>query len=137
MPSIDLTGVFYAHSSAVPLINDLTLRLDGGWTGVVGANGSGKTTLLRLLSRELRPDSGRVHHRPNDMTVHLCTQEVERLADDLVEFARSHERNARRLHGWLALEPSQLERWQTLSPGERKRWQIGAALALDHRPQAW
>src|ERR671926_1091221 len=41
-------------------VNQVTLELRGGITGLVGANGAGKTTLLRLATGQLRPDLGRV-----------------------------------------------------------------------------
>ncbi len=43
------------------IIRDFSLRVQrGDRIGIVGANGSGKTTLLKLLTGELRPDSGSV-----------------------------------------------------------------------------
>ena len=42
-------------------VNQVTLELRGGITGLVGANGAGKTTLLRLATGQLRPDIGSVH----------------------------------------------------------------------------
>jgi len=41
-------------------INQVTLELRPGITGLVGHNGSGKTTLLRLAAGQLRPDLGNV-----------------------------------------------------------------------------
>jgi ABC-2 type transport system ATP-binding protein len=41
-------------------VNQVTLELRGGITGLVGANGAGKTTLLRLATGQLRPDLGSV-----------------------------------------------------------------------------
>jgi ABC-2 type transport system ATP-binding protein len=41
-------------------VNQITLELRSGITGLVGANGAGKTTLLRLATGHLRPDLGRV-----------------------------------------------------------------------------
>ena len=44
-----------------PIIKDFTLRIQrGDRIGLVGANGTGKTTLLKLLTGELKPDSGTV-----------------------------------------------------------------------------
>ncbi len=44
-----------------PIIRDFTLRIQrGDRIGIVGANGAGKTTLLKLLTGELKPDSGTV-----------------------------------------------------------------------------
>jgi ABC-2 type transport system ATP-binding protein len=41
-------------------VNQVTLELRPGITGLVGANGAGKTTLMRLATGQLRPDLGRV-----------------------------------------------------------------------------
>jgi ABC-2 type transport system ATP-binding protein len=39
-------------------VNQVTLELRAGITGLVGANGAGKSTLLRLATGQLRPDLG-------------------------------------------------------------------------------
>jgi ABC-2 type transport system ATP-binding protein len=41
-------------------VNQVTLELRPGITGLVGANGAGKSTLLRLATGQLRPDLGQV-----------------------------------------------------------------------------
>jgi ABC-2 type transport system ATP-binding protein len=41
-------------------VNQVTLELRSGITGLVGANGAGKTTLLRLATGQLRPSLGSV-----------------------------------------------------------------------------
>src|SRR5438874_6846295 len=41
-------------------VNQVTLELRPGITGLVGANGAGKTTLMRLAAGQLRPDLGSV-----------------------------------------------------------------------------
>ncbi|MFL6721588.1 MAG: ABC-F family ATP-binding cassette domain-containing protein [Sphingomonas sp.] len=44
-----------------PIIRDFSLRIQrGDRIGIVGPNGAGKTTLLKLLTGELKPDSGKV-----------------------------------------------------------------------------
>lgn len=41
-------------------LNQVTLELRGGITGLVGANGAGKSTLIRLATGQIRPTLGRV-----------------------------------------------------------------------------
>src|SRR5262249_3004205 len=47
-------------------VNQVTLELRPGITGLVGANGAGKSTPLRLASGQLRPGLGRVEVRGLD-----------------------------------------------------------------------
>jgi ABC-2 type transport system ATP-binding protein len=42
-------------------VNQVTLELHPGITGLVGANGAGKSTLMRLATGQLRPDLGKVY----------------------------------------------------------------------------
>lgn len=42
----------------VVALNDVTLHLQEGITGLVGPNGAGKTTLLHLMTGQLRPSQG-------------------------------------------------------------------------------
>ena len=41
-------------------INDISLAIDGGVTGILGPNGAGKSTLFKLLMGRLKPSSGNV-----------------------------------------------------------------------------
>jgi ABC-2 type transport system ATP-binding protein len=47
-------------------LNQVTLELTGGITGLVGANGAGKSTLLRMATGMLKPTLGRVTLRGLD-----------------------------------------------------------------------
>ncbi len=60
LPAIaELAGVSKFYGPVMAL-NDVTLRLQPGITGLVGPNGAGKSTLIRLLTGQLRPGLGRV-----------------------------------------------------------------------------
>src|SRR5262245_8269145 len=65
-PVIEFRDVskWYGH---VIGLNNLSLRLPAGVTGLLGPNGSGKSTLLQLATGQLRPSQGDVRvlgHRP-------------------------------------------------------------------------
>lgn len=47
-------------------LNQVTLELTGGITGLVGSNGAGKSTLIRLATGQIRPTLGRVSVRGVD-----------------------------------------------------------------------
>lgn len=51
---------------SVLALNQVTLALAGGITGLVGANGAGKSTLLRMANGQLKPTLGRVSVRGTD-----------------------------------------------------------------------
>ncbi|HYC76115.1 MAG TPA: energy-dependent translational throttle protein EttA [Planctomycetota bacterium] len=62
------------------LMKDLSLRLPpGSILGVIGPNGAGKTTFLKMITGEVKPDSGKVEIGP---TVQLCYVDQLRAALD-------------------------------------------------------
>ena len=57
--AVAFEGVSFAYTAGVPVLRDLTVRLEAGRVlGVVGRTGSGKTTLTRLLPRFYDPQGG-------------------------------------------------------------------------------
>jgi ABC-2 type transport system ATP-binding protein len=69
-PEADSPLLLFEHVSkwygTVLALNQVTLELTGGITGLVGANGAGKSTLLRLANGQLKPTLGRVTVRGID-----------------------------------------------------------------------
>ncbi|MGP0067950.1 MAG: ABC transporter ATP-binding protein [Isosphaeraceae bacterium] len=65
-PVIEFRSVSKWYGQVIGL-NNLSLRLPAGVTGLLGPNGSGKSTLLQLATGQLRPSQGEVKvlgHRP-------------------------------------------------------------------------
>ncbi len=61
MPLISLTDVTAGYSSASRVLTNFNLSIEkGSLTVLFGRSGSGKSTLFRLLTGELKPDSGEV-----------------------------------------------------------------------------
>jgi ATPase subunit of ABC transporter with duplicated ATPase domains len=60
MSLLEVNGLKFRHSQE-ELYNEVSLRLfDKEHLVLVGPNGAGKSTLLKLLSRDLKPDSGTI-----------------------------------------------------------------------------
>lgn len=64
-PPIVLRGVTKLFGT-VRALDEIDLELGPGVTGLLGPNGSGKSTLLKLVSGQLRPDTGTVRVRGLD-----------------------------------------------------------------------
>ena len=54
---IDQVSKFYGQ---VVGLNDVSLAIDGGVTGVLGPNGAGKSTLFKMMMGRLKPTQGSV-----------------------------------------------------------------------------
>ena len=54
---IDQVSKFYGQ---VVGLNDVSLAIDGGVTGVLGPNGAGKSTLFKMMMGRLKPPQGSV-----------------------------------------------------------------------------
>ena len=58
------------------LLEDINLQIESGeWVGLLGRNGMGKSTLLKLVSGEIRPQSGTIARQQNIRVAYL-PQEV-------------------------------------------------------------
>ena len=58
-----------------PILQHLSFSLpQGSMTSLLGMNGVGKTTLVRILTKQLRPDSGTVQYTPNKIRIGYVPQ---------------------------------------------------------------
>ncbi len=81
-PVVEFRSVSKWYGQVIGL-NNLTLELPPGVTGLLGPNGSGKSTLLQLATGQLRPSQGEVrvlgHHPWNRPGLHryigLCPEQ--------------------------------------------------------------
>ncbi|MBB1254576.1 ABC-F family ATP-binding cassette domain-containing protein [Streptomyces alkaliterrae] len=80
--SITCADLSFTWPDGTAVLDDLSLVVGPGRTGLVGVNGSGKSTLLRLMAGELAPTSGAVRvsgtlgYLPQDVTLN-ADQRVE------------------------------------------------------------
>ena len=66
----------------VKAVNNLSLVIKSGITGLMGQNGAGKSTLLRLIAGVLRPDSGSISIDSYDPESQEAKKRVFFLPDD-------------------------------------------------------
>ncbi len=82
MPVLRVAGL-YKSFGGLTAIRDLGFHVDDGEImGIIGPNGSGKTTTLNVLTGFLKPDSGKVTFRGEDITglprYRLCQMGIAR-----------------------------------------------------------
>jgi iron complex transport system ATP-binding protein len=63
-----------------PVLHDVTLAFEPGWTAIVGPNGAGKSTLLRALAGLLTASSGRVTLDGKDLAQYDARERGRRIA---------------------------------------------------------
>lgn len=114
------------EGSDIPALDDVSVTLAPGWTGIIGPNGAGKSTLLRILCGNIRPDEGEISPNPQG---YICEQSTAQSPATLEDFTYDYTSTAIRLRAVLGIEDDWLWRYETLSHGERKRIQIACALA--------
>src|SRR6478609_991663 len=103
MSVLRLHGVSVAWAASAPIFESVSLTLDHGFYGLVGANGAGKTTLLSLLAGHFAPHEGTVVLSPKNAVVTYCRQDVELRDVDIDALAAREDGVAAELRGRLAL----------------------------------
>jgi ABC-2 type transport system ATP-binding protein len=148
--SIEVRGVTKMFGT-VRALDEIDLELGPGVTGLLGPNGSGKSTLLKLVSGQLRPDTGLVRVDGLDpfaqpevfARLGLCPEQdkfYEELSGEafVVALARLHGYGAReatqRAHVALArvgMTEHMRKPIRAMSRGMRQRTKIAQAIAHD------
>ncbi len=137
--AMDVRNLHHAYGRHA-VLRGVTLRLPPGTlAGIVGENGAGKTTLLKILSGELSPDRGTVHHDggfgycPQAATLHDALTVRQHLEYFKVAYGLSDLRRAEEVMEVLRFSEYADERAGVLSGGTRQK--LNLTLALMHDPR--
>ena len=132
-------------------LNELSLQIAGGVTGLVGPNGAGKSTFLKLITGEIRPSRGRIRvfgvdpfgSRALYSKIGFCPQQDALYDDmsalDMVRFllslsgfsAREGKERAQRALERVGLSQVLRRRLGTFSKGMRQRVKVAQSIAHD------
>lgn len=138
---LDIENLSYAIETPQgqkQLLKEITWRIGpGDRLGLVGVNGAGKTTLLKLISDELKPQSGRIKRGKTVATAILSqdVKELDEFADERIFTLISREKKYFEVNGkevgitqlveQLGFSSAQLETpIADLSGGQRRRLQL-------------
>ncbi|MFE9094082.1 ABC transporter ATP-binding protein [Streptomyces sp. NPDC007264] len=153
-PTVSAVGLTLSHRGT-RAVDEVTLRLGEGVTGLLGRNGAGKTTLLRILATATPPDSGALTvlgHDPSTVRGRLEARRVlgylpqnpgfhpEFTAFEFVDYVailkeltdrRARHAEVRRVLDAVGLAEVRGKRIRRLSGGMRQRVALAAAMVGD------
>jgi branched-chain amino acid transport system ATP-binding protein len=118
-------------------VNDVSFELRRDQiVGLIGPNGAGKTTLLRLITRVLRPDSGRVIFNGEDITALRVWDVVNRGIACTFQNTRPFRHlpiDAKAMDAleFVGIADQALEPASALSQGDLKRLEVARAIATE------
>ncbi len=120
-----------------PLIKNFSLTIyPEDKIGVIGKNGKGKTTLLKLMSNNLKADSGDIRFNPGVELGYFEQTNIQSLNDNftiedelLLSFPDSDRQGVRNICGAMMFEKdTALKKISMLSGGEKSRVMLGKLL---------
>ena len=153
-PVLEVERLVVGYGGAVAVDGASFALRPGELLAIIGANGAGKTTLIRAIAGMVRPMSGRIRHRGEDVTGwtsdRVCERGVAQVAEGRQVFPslsvlenlrtgallrRSRAREAANLDRVMTLFPRLAERRAqaagTLSGGEQQMLAIGRCLMAE------
>ncbi len=129
-------SITFSYDEKYNIINNFSLNVrSDDRICVIGKNGKGKTTLLRLLSGDMKPDSGTINAHANTSTGFFAQTNTIRLNDNLtiedeIMYAGCDRQAARNIAGAMMFEGDDgLKKISVLSGGEKNRVLLGKILA--------
>ena len=153
-PMFQVKDLDFSYGKDVEIFRQLNVSLDSRATAIIGQNGAGKTTLVRLLKGLLKPVSGSIYFREQDIsgkTVAMLASQIGyvfqnpddqifkyRVLDEVMfgplnigmEPAEA-EKKAREALALMGLSGKEQENPYDLEMHERKMVAIASVLAMD------
>ncbi len=70
LSAYNITKNYQTNGRVVPVLKEVSVNIsEGEFVSIVGRSGSGKTTLLNVLSTLVRPDSGELKYRDDNLAL--------------------------------------------------------------------
>jgi ABC-2 type transport system ATP-binding protein len=114
-------------------LNQVTLELTGGITGLVGANGAGKSTLLRMATGQLKPTLGQVRVRGVDAR----NWQAQRLVGYCPDVDAFYEDMSGRRFVWVMARLCGFDRREATRRTEAALEQVGMTPRADRKLQGY